>query len=885
MFLRSNLYLILILVPAFAIAQFQSDSYRTKATLFAPLDDESVSFNPIIGDNGTSLWVTRTDHPMNYGGESDQDIWYLKYDNGEWSSPKNQYEGLNSEAQDLIVGQSLNTTIYLVRFKRGSESDLTTIQAFKKFDDEYVHDHDISLPNLRIKGSFFGFFVGRDERYVIISMKGDFSFGKEDLYICKKDGEAWSDPIHMGARINSSGFEMSPYVSKDEKHLFFSSDGHQGFGSGDIYVSTRLDDSWQNWSRPLNLGPNINKEGFEAYFCLNETLNEAYFFSDEERSGGAMHRIPFTPDPSVVKPSSHQTASGFIKLKQLPVMNIKLNLMDENDQVVQSIVTNEDGYFNLQAFLPDKDYRIAIDEELKSELDEAEIFLTNDLGERMVFMNEDELGIFGFKVLSGERFEAVDDFELEAKRGKVVDKPTKITGKVNTYGTLTEKVPLKIMDENNQVVKSIETDEEGYFSFSTDASEKRYFLSIDEQMVGLVDVYEVFLTNENPEEDIVVSKTDKHLFEFSSLINRGNSGLKLLDERDYGMPQHFFETLGMMPKLNDGDLVGFLRLDSLPIIAATINLLDEEDKVLGTASTDSLGRFTFDMKLIEGDYQLQLTEGQDELLEGSEVFLAKNPDDVLFYLNDERSGVFAFKKLARNSPISLNSLKEETMRGEVVNAEMTTLKGKFTYKSLPKSGVTLYLMDDNENVVQSTVVNKKGEFQFDRYTTDRNYFISVEDEGLSDIYEVYLTGEQKNVLVNRMDKYVFAFRVLPSKDVVLTQAFETDHEMRLPRIPKHMVMGEGIGDQKRSYHEFDLDFLKRSDYLSLHRIVKDYNEDFQVVLRLYLDQSGASSGKELRSIQMQDVQPVIDRLVEFGVQRSEIEVRTSVSDQALLILK
>lgn len=867
-------------------AQFKSDSYHIAAERFEPLRSEAISLNPIIGDNGTSLWVSRTDHPDNYGGSDDMDIWYMKYNEGNWSTPTNDLGALNSLGQDLVVGQSMNTMIYAVQYQRGSESDLTTILAFRKIGEDYELDHELQLPRLGIKSNFFGFFVGRDESYVIVSMKSEDTFGKEDLYICLKDEDGyWMDPLHMGARLNTSGFEMSPYMAKDEKHLFFSSEGHKGFGNGDIFVSTRLDDTWQNWSKPLNLGPNINKEGFEAYFCLNETLNEAYFFSDHEESNGAMYAIPFKQDPEAVQSVAHQSASGFIKMKQLPAMNVKLNLMDENDQVVQSITTNEDGFFNLQAFLPDKNYKIAIDEELKTELDQAEIFLTNDLGEKMVFMNEDELGIFGFKVLSGERYEAVDDFANMAKRGKVVDKPTKISGKVSTYGTLTEKVPLKIMNDKNEVVKTIETDEDGYFSFSTDATDKRYFLSIDKDITGLVDVYEVFLTNDNPDEDIMVSKTDKHLFEFSSLINGGNSGLKLLDERDFGIPEQFFEAIGMIPSLNANELVGYVKLDALPIMDAEIKLLNEEDRLIGTAITDSAGRFSFNADLLEGNYQLQLTDEQSKGLNNSEIYLAKNPSDVLFYLNDDRSGVFAFKKLARNQPMTLNSLNDATASGIVVNAELTTLKGKFKYASLPRNGVILRLMDENDNLVQETEVNRKGEFEFDQYTTDRNYFISVQAEGLSDIYEIYLSGQNKNVLVNRTDKYVFAFKVLPSKDVVLTQAFESDHQLHLPRMPKYMVLGEGVGDQDRSYHEFDLTVLEKSDYLSLHRIVKEYNKDYQVVLRLYIDRDPQADRADLRSLSEKDIDPVIEKLVEWGVDRDRIQVRSVVSDQVLIILK
>ncbi len=863
-----------------ALAQYTSDDYTTLPEPFNIVNDGSANFNPVIGDNGTFLWFSRTGHPENLGGVEDQDVWFLKFDEGHWSEPSNKWGGLNSEKNDLMVGQSENNLVYLLRYKQNATREMTSINAYRWIDDRYVHDHVIDLPELNITGSYFGFYVARDESFVIISMKGEYTFGKEDLYICLKRDGVWSAPKHMGARINTAGFEMSPFVSRDGKHLFFSSEGHRSYGKGDIFVSTRLDDTWQNWSKPINLGPNINTPGFEAYFCLNETLNESYFFSDRIDGIGRIYRIPHSIDPTMEKKSPHQMASGFIKFNELKPMKVKLNLMDANDQIIQSITTNEDGYFNLQSFLPNRDYKLAIADELKDELGDAEIFLANDLGDRMVFMNEEELGMFAFKVISGSTMDGVDEFEDMARAGKVVDEPTTITGKVTSFGTIPEKLTLNIIDEQNNVVKSVKTDDEGFFSFSTDAMQKRYFLSIDKNLAGLVDVYEVFLTNDNPEEDIVVTKTDKHLFEFSSLVNAGNSPIKLIDEPDYGMPGYIYESFGLMPS-GRNELAGYLRKGALPLIDAEIELLDENEEVLGKVRTNDSGAFTFDTPMNEGEYQLRLTPEQTEELKGSEIFLAKNPDDVVFYLNDDRSGVFAFKKLARKQAMTLYSFEEQAESGVLVN-EGTTLKGKFNYDKLPKKGVTLTLLDEDENIVQTTQVSKDGSFEFSKFTSEKNYFISADAEGLSDIYEIYLSGENKNVLVNRTNRFVFAFKVLPTQDVLLTEAFEKDDGM-----PSDVDAElDGVRMNKsvdRSFHEFDLDLLKAVDFEPLDQVVEEAKKDYNIVIRVYVETpGGGSEDVQLRTLSEEDVEPLIEHLEGHNISRKNMKVRASNSDQVII---
>ena len=76
----------------------------------------------------------------------------------------------------------------------------------------------------------------------------------------------------------NSVFEISPFLSDDGKTLFFASDGHSGYGGSDIFMSRRLYDSWVIWSKPINLGKEINSPGFEAYLSLYKN-KEAYFVS------------------------------------------------------------------------------------------------------------------------------------------------------------------------------------------------------------------------------------------------------------------------------------------------------------------------------------------------------------------------------------------------------------------------------------------------------------------------------------------------------------------------------------------------------------------------------------------------------------------------------
>jgi outer membrane protein OmpA-like peptidoglycan-associated protein len=86
---------------------------------------------------------------------------------------------------------------------------------------------------------------------------------------------SWSAPVALP--FNSPEFSTAhPALSPDGQRLFFSSDRPGGFGGKDLWVSTRLGETWGN---PVNLGPAINTEGDELY-PFYQAGGELYFSSD-----------------------------------------------------------------------------------------------------------------------------------------------------------------------------------------------------------------------------------------------------------------------------------------------------------------------------------------------------------------------------------------------------------------------------------------------------------------------------------------------------------------------------------------------------------------------------------------------------------------------------
>ena len=108
--------------------------------------------------------------------------------------------------------------------------------------------------------------------------------GYSDIWVTTRvtKDDPWGEPVNLGPTINSSLYEGHPSISTDGLTLYFSSDLPGGFGSDDIWMSTRqtIEDEWEV---PINLGPLVNSTRMDGWMDVSSD-NRVLFFSSN-RSG------------------------------------------------------------------------------------------------------------------------------------------------------------------------------------------------------------------------------------------------------------------------------------------------------------------------------------------------------------------------------------------------------------------------------------------------------------------------------------------------------------------------------------------------------------------------------------------------------------------------
>lgn len=265
---------------------------------------------PVFSKDSSTLYFVRAFDPASVGGVSDQDIWFSKREADGIYGACQPLAALNNKFNNGIVGISASgNALYVLNAYEGKKDLVKGLSISTSKDNKWQAPTEILIPGLDIEGDFYTFFVAESEDVLLISYQGPNTLGEEDLYVSTKQNGVWSAPQHMGNVINTTGFETTPFLSKGNDTLFFSSNGLKGLGDADIYYSVRQGNSFTSWSTPVNLGDKVNSPKFDAYFSYSGS--SMYWASNRERDRSDIFTATILTPPALSLKCSGKDVSTF----------------------------------------------------------------------------------------------------------------------------------------------------------------------------------------------------------------------------------------------------------------------------------------------------------------------------------------------------------------------------------------------------------------------------------------------------------------------------------------------------------------------------------------------------------------------------------------------
>ncbi len=245
------------------------------------VNSSAMEEGPSISADGLTLYFNSN----RSGGSGNFDLWMTTRDtkDGPWGEPENLGPKVNSSSNE--AAPSISADGRTLVFNRGYSSIYATIRETK--DAPWGTPVSLSLS----LGAGYGPNISADGLSLYFGSNRSGGFGSDDIWVSTRatTDDPWQEPVNLGPIVNSSAHEARPSISSDGRVLFFSGyamgpyrDG--GYGIADIWMTTRATAS-DPWGTPVNLGPTVNTSYHDFFPSISADGSTLYFMCSPNLGG------------------------------------------------------------------------------------------------------------------------------------------------------------------------------------------------------------------------------------------------------------------------------------------------------------------------------------------------------------------------------------------------------------------------------------------------------------------------------------------------------------------------------------------------------------------------------------------------------------------------
>jgi outer membrane protein OmpA-like peptidoglycan-associated protein/tetratricopeptide (TPR) repeat protein len=331
-----------------------SGRYKVKS---APFNTKYSDYGLMHFDKSYLFTTSRTNNSFskrkdNWTGDNFTDIWEGEIVNDTvYELPKRLgIKKINTKFHDASPYFTNDRSyLYLTRNNvtpkiKLTKKDKVTLKIYRA---ELKEDKVVDLVDLSINSDTYSTanpVLNHDGSIMFYTSNQPGGYGESDIYkvAINPDGTL-GVPENLGPAINTKGRETFPYVTKDNK-LYFSSDGHFGLGGLDVFYV----DLNQKVLQMVNVGSPVNSSFDDFAFTIDQSSKRGTFSSNRP-SGLGNDDIYLFSEIIPIEEDVRATSSGVIydKKDDKPIKNVKITLKDTKGNILDSVVTDENGNYQI----------------------------------------------------------------------------------------------------------------------------------------------------------------------------------------------------------------------------------------------------------------------------------------------------------------------------------------------------------------------------------------------------------------------------------------------------------------------------------------------------------------------------------------------------------
>jgi outer membrane protein OmpA-like peptidoglycan-associated protein len=273
--------------PELALVENLGENVNSSFDEFAPIQspnfDEKIYFSACREDVEGGL---RSDDGKvdQKNGHYNADIYSTTFENGDWAIPAHLENSLIITPRNEVLMDFTNGGRALFFF-RGLTlySGEVKVDTFKGENELRTLPPKFISPMIPEEGdvSFHLF----NDSLLVFSSRRSGGFGGLDLYYTVFTNGYWIPAKNFGANVNSPYDETTPFLSKDGRTVYFSSNSTASMGGFDVFKATFNADSMR-FDKCMNLGKPINTAGDDTHFRLSPDGMRGYFCSNRRDGYG-----------------------------------------------------------------------------------------------------------------------------------------------------------------------------------------------------------------------------------------------------------------------------------------------------------------------------------------------------------------------------------------------------------------------------------------------------------------------------------------------------------------------------------------------------------------------------------------------------------------------
>jgi outer membrane protein OmpA-like peptidoglycan-associated protein/tetratricopeptide (TPR) repeat protein len=305
-------------------------------------------------------------------------------EDGTLSSPKKFSSAVNSKFhEDSPVFTKNNKIVYFTRNnysngKIGKDDEqviLLKLYRASLVDGKWVNIMEVPFNSNKYSVAHPALSPDEKTLYFASNMPG--TRGMSDLFKVDITGDnTYGTPVNLTGSLNTEGRETFPFITPDNE-LYFASDGHQGLGGLDVFVTKLGKDGMP--TTILNIGSPINGPMDDFCFWIDKKSNSGYFSSNREGGKGLDDIYSFVEKKKMTLECSQELAGIITNSETGAILdNAKVTLFDANFKEIQSVTSDASGNYSFTVDCGKKYYVRGEKDEYETK--EGSIMIPNESG-------------------------------------------------------------------------------------------------------------------------------------------------------------------------------------------------------------------------------------------------------------------------------------------------------------------------------------------------------------------------------------------------------------------------------------------------------------------------------------------------------------------------